>query len=81
MLVPGTPKDMLSYFAGLTKLTTVQWLAIVAVGRIPSLITSTLTGAAAGEQNYILSGITLAITLIISITGVLYYRWICKQEQ
>ena len=43
MMIPGTPKDFLSYFAGLTRLTTVQWLSIVAIARIPSLLTSTLT--------------------------------------
>lgn len=81
MVIPGTPKDMLSYFAGLTKLTTAEWLTIVAIGRIPSLVTSTLTGAAAGEENYLLSAITLIVTLIISAAGILYYRYICKQEQ
>lgn len=80
MLIPGTPKDMLSYFAGLTKLTTPEWLIIVAVGRIPSLVTSTLTGAAAGKKNYLIFGITLAVTLLVSAAGVLYYRRICKQE-
>lgn len=81
MLIPGTPKDFLSYFAGLTQLTTMQWLMIVAVGRLPSLITSTATGAAAGEENYILSAIMLVITLIITLGGILYYRAICKQQQ
>lgn len=81
MLIPGTPKDFLSYFAGLTQLTTSQWLAIVAIGRIPSLITSTVTGAAAGEKNYVLSIIMLLVTVVISALGVLYYRWICKQEK
>ena len=81
MVIPGTPKDMLSYFAGLTKLTTLEWLAIVAIGRIPSLVTSTLTGAAAGEENYLLSAITLGVTLLISLAGILYYRHICKQEK
>lgn len=80
MLIPGTPKDMLSYFAGLTKLTTPEWLIIVAVGRIPSLVTSTLTGAAAGKKNYLIFGITLAVTLLVSAAGVFYYRRICKQE-
>lgn len=81
MVIPGTPKDMLSYFAGLTKLTTLEWLAIVAIGRLPSLVTSTLTGAAAGEENYLLSGITLAVTLLISAAGILYYRHICRVEK
>ena len=80
MLIPGTPKDFLSYFAGLTPLTLSQWLRIVALARIPSLVTSSLTGAAAGEENYLLSGVMLAVTLIISISGILYYRNICKQE-
>ena len=80
MLIPGTPKDFLSYFAGLTPLTLSQWLRIVAFARIPSLVTSSLTGAAAGEENYLLSGVMLAVTLIISIAGILYYRHICKQE-
>ena len=80
MLIPGTPKDFLSYFAGLTDLTTVQWLGIVAVGRIPSLITSVVTGAAAGEKNYVLSGVMLAVTLVISMLGIACYRRICRQE-
>ena len=81
MLIPGTPKDMLSYFAGLTKLTTWEWLAIVAIGRLPSLITSTITGAAAGEKNYMLSAISLGVTMIITLAGIWYYRRLCKQEQ
>lgn len=81
MLIPGTPKDFLSYFAGLTQLTTLEWLTIVAVARIPSLITSTITGAAAGRENYTLSVVMLVVTLIISGLGVLYYRRICKQEK
>ena len=81
MVIPGTPKDFLSYFAGLTPLTLPQWLLIVAFARIPSLITSTLTGSAAGQEQYILSGVMLAVTLIISIAGIVYYRHICKQEK
>ena len=81
MLIPGTPKDMLSYFSGLTKLTTIEWLTIVAVGRIPSLVTSTLTGAAAGEKNYLLTGIMIALTLVISLLGILYYRKLSREEE
>ncbi len=81
MTIPGTPKDFLSYFAGLTQLTAKQWLSIVAISRIPSLMTSVISGAAAGEENYTLSLIMLGITLAISFVGMLYYRRICKQER
>ena len=81
MSIPGTPKDFLSYFAGLTPLTLKQWLGIVAIARLPSLLTSTITGAAAGEEYYLLSGIMLAITLLMSLFGILYYRRLTKMER
>lgn len=81
MLIPGTPKDFLSYFAGLTKLTMGQWLAIVAVARIPSLITSTISGGAAGAENYSLAAVMLILTLIISAIGGIYYARICKEQK
>lgn len=81
MMIPGTPKDFLSYFAGLTQLKTGEWLVIVAIARIPSLLTSTITGAAAGEENYILSVAMLAVTLVITLVGILYYRALCGRER
>lgn len=81
MLIPGTPKDFLSYFAGLTKLSMKAWLSIVLVGRLPSLITSTATGAAAGEENYLLSVIMLVITCLLTGAGLLYYRFLSKKQK
>lgn len=81
MTIPGTPKDLLSYFAGLTPLSLWQWLAIVAISRIPSLLTSTVSGALAGKENYILSVAVLGLTLCLSGLGVLYYRRICRQQE
>lgn len=81
MTIPGTPKDLLSYFAGLTSLTLKQWLSIVVIARIPSLVTSTLSGGAAGERRYILAGIMMACSLVISGIGILYYRKICKEQE
>lgn len=80
MTVPGTPKDLLSYFVGLTPVKLWQWLLIVLVARIPSLVTSTVSGAAAGEENYVLAGIVFAVTVLLSIGGLVYYRHLCKQQ-
>lgn len=81
MTIPGTPKDLLSYFAGLMPLTIWQWLGIVTVSRIPSLLTSTISGALAGKENYVLSTVVFAVTIVISGIGVLYYRKICREQQ
>lgn len=81
MTIPGTPKDFLSYFAGLTQLKMGEWLTIVAIGRLPSLITSTVTGAAAGSENYVLSIVMLCITLLITAVGAVYYRRISREQR
>lgn len=81
MTIPGTPKDFLSYFAGLMPISLKEWLSIVAISRTLSLVTSTVSGAAAGNENYILSAIMFAVTALISGIGILYYRRICKQER
>ena len=81
MTIPGTPKDFLSYFAGLTRLKTGEWLAIVAIGRLPSLLTSTATGAAAGSQNYVLTAAMLVLTCLITAAGLIYYRRISRMQK
>lgn len=81
MTIPGTPKDLLSYFAGLTPITLWQWLAIVLISRIPSLMTSTVSGGLAGTENYLLSVIVFVFTVCLSGIGVLYYRRICREQE
>ena len=80
MTIPGTPKDLLSYFAGLTGLRLGEWLAIVAVARIPSVIGSTCSGGAAGSGEYGLAALVMGLTAVFSGAGLLYYRHVCKEE-
>lgn len=79
--VPGTPKDMLCYFAGLTDLRWGTWLLISTVGRIPSILTSTIGGDALGVKNYQFAIIAFAVTLAISGVGVLIYRAVCRRHE
>lgn len=74
MLIPGTPKDLLSYFAPLTKMNLSTWMLIVSITRIPSIITSSIGGSALNEQKYVFAGVAFAITLLISGIGVLIYK-------
>lgn len=79
MMIPGTPKALISYFAGLTKLRMREWLSIVAVARIPSLIGSTIPGGAMGSKNYVLAAVIWGISFLLSAAGVAYYRRISKE--
>ena len=76
-MIPGTPKDLLCYAVGLTNLRMRDWLWISLVARIPSVITST---NALGERNYVFAAAVFAVTLLISLGGILLYRHICRKE-
>ena len=79
--VPGTPKDLLCYFAGLTDLPWRTWLLIATVGRLPSIVTSTVGGSALGEQNYRTAIIAFAIALAVAGVGYLIYRAVCRRHE
>ena len=79
--VPGTPKDLLCYFAGLTDLRWTTWLLIASVGRLPSIITSTVGGNALGLQNYQFAAITFAATTVIAGVGLVIYRQVCRRHK
>ena len=78
--IPGTPKDLITYIAGLTKVGFWKFILISSIARIPSIITSTLAGATLQEENYILSAIIFGVTGIISIIGILIYNKISKSK-
>lgn len=78
--LPGTPKDLLTYFVGLTKIDFKGFLFIVAVARIPSVITSTIGGSLLGSERYILAVIAFGITLLISVIGWVIYNKISKKN-
>ena len=78
--LPGTPKDLLTYFVGLTKIDFKGFLFIVAVARIPSVITSTIGGSLLGSERYILAVIAFGITLLISVIGWFIYNKISKKN-
>ena len=80
-LIPGTPKDMLTYAVGLTDMSIPLYIALTTVARIPSIITSTLAGGAMGDKNYTVAIITFAVTAVVSLIGVLIYNHIQKKHE
>ena len=64
--LPGTPKDL---------------LFIVAIARIPSVITSTIGGSLLGSEKYLLAVIAFGITFLISVIGWFVYNKISKNNK
>ena len=79
-MLPGTPKDLLCYFAGLTDMKWSSWLLIATVGRLPSIVTSTVGGGALGEQNYAAAAIAFGVALAAAGVGYLIYRIVCRRN-
>ena len=73
-LIPGTPKDVMIYALGLTPMGIWQGVLLSTVARIPSIITSTLSGHALGEKQYLAAVIIYGITGILSLIAILIYR-------
>jgi len=80
-LLPGTPKDLLVYFLGLTKIDFITFLIVVAIGRIPSIVTSTVGGNALGKQDYLMAIVTFAVTILVSITGYIIYQTVLARHK
>ena len=79
--IPGTPKDLITYFAGLTDIKITEFLCISLVARFPSVISSTFGGHLLGEGQYIHALLLYGITGAVSIAGLLIYNKIIKSRQ
>ena len=74
-LIPGTPKDFLTYFAGLTNMRFLPVVLIATFGRIPSIVTSTIAASAVGSGNWPLVACTLvASALLLAVGGLMCRR-------
>ena len=80
-LIPGTPKDLLTYVVGLTPMKLTTFLLLTTLARIPSVVSSTVTGTLTHNGNYTAAIVTYGVTLVITVICVLWYRRISKQEK
>ncbi len=77
--IPGTPKDLLSYVAGLTPIKFLPYIIISTLAKFPSIITSTMGGNALGEKNYYFALVVFLITALICLIGLFIYNKITKK--
>ena len=73
-MIPGTPKDAINYYAGLTGIRLRTWLLICSVGRVPSIVTSTISGDLLGQKKYALGIAITVATLIVGLGGLVIYN-------
>ena len=77
--IPGTPKDLLTYAIGLTKMSIPTYIVITSLARLPSIVISTLSGGALGDSNIKNAVIFFVISAITGILGYAIYTFISKK--
>ena len=77
-LIPGTPKDLITYIIGLTEVSIPMYVLLTMVARIPSILMSTLGGDAFGDGKLMKAILIFAITAVVSAVGYLVYLLIQK---
>ena len=78
--IPGTPKDLLTYIVGLTKISIPTYILLTFFSRIPSVITSTFAGSSIGDGKLTRAVVIFAVTAVVSGIGYLIYHSIQKKN-
>jgi uncharacterized membrane protein YdjX (TVP38/TMEM64 family) len=68
-LIPGVPKDILCYIAGLTPMSFFFFLGVSTVGRLPGIVGSSMIGGAARSSRWVALGILSVAALLLFAAG------------
>ena len=70
-LIPGIPKDIVSYAAGVSEMKWRPFFTFSMMGRIPGMAGSLLIGALYMREHYVLMGVVAAMAIIAFAAGIL----------
>lgn len=80
-LIPGTPKRLFVFSAGLLPQNFGKFLAISTAARIPALVACSFGGHALGSGNYAQAVAIFVVTGILSVAGIVFYKYITYKKQ
>ena len=66
-LIPGVPKDLVAYVAGISDMRLRPFLIVSTIGRSPGMLGSLLTGYFISSRNYAAIGVLAVVTAVILI--------------
>ncbi len=78
--IPGTPKDVLTYFAPFTGIDYLRFILLSTFARIPSVVSSTFAGASLSEGAFIKTVIIFAVTGVVGLLGIFINDRISKAQ-
>ncbi len=71
-IIPGLPKDLFIYAAGLTNIKPLRFFTILLVARFPWLLASVSIGANIYQKNYISTIVISVVSVLAFILGLIY---------
>jgi len=74
-LIPGIPKDVICYVAGLSRIRFITFIILSSVGRLPGLILSVIVGVALANKDWLTTGIAIFIAIIL-----LFFSFIWREK-
>lgn len=78
-LIPGTPKDLMTYIIGLTDMSIPMYLLLTGLCRLPSVLISTVGGDALGQNRWVQTIVFFAISAVVSLVGYFIYQIVQKR--
>ncbi len=79
-LIPGTPKDLITYVVGITDMSIPLYLTLATFARIPSILMSTVGGDALGSDKLVFALAAFAVSGAVSLGGYLIYTRITAKH-
>ncbi len=79
-LVPGLPKDVMTYAAALANMPIRHLVPVTTVGRIPSIALSTLASSLAARGDWKVAGIVMAVIVVLVLSGAAFISLCAARE-
>ncbi len=79
-LAPGTPKDLLCFYCGLTDMPFLLFFLISTFARIPAAWLSSIGGSAMNSKSYTIAIIAAVVIVSMTVLGIVGYRVVVKRH-
>lgn len=78
-LIPGSPKDIMTYVSSLGNIPVCQWLILTSVCRLPSIVSSTFLSGSIKKGHITLAIVIFLVTIAIVIAGMTIYKKLSRE--
>lgn len=73
-LIPGVPKDLCNYVAGLSEMKLKPFLVVSLIGRTPGMMGSLLIGRQIGTGGYVSAAVIAAVAVVMFVLGIIFRK-------